>query len=207
MMEAFEEGIDIHTATAARVHGVAVGAVDSAMRRTAKMVNFGIIYGISAFGLAQRLGISRTEGARLIDEYFIQYPGVQHYMLSTVETAKARGYVETITGRRRYLRDINSANATIRKAAERTAINMPVQGTSADMIKIAMVRIAEALRSAGMDSRMLLQVHDELVLEVPDGESSAVRSMLPGLMQDALPLAVPVVVELGQGDDWFTAHA
>ena len=207
MMEAFEQGIDIHTATAARVHGVEIAGVTSDMRRIAKMVNFGIIYGISAFGLAQRLGILRSEGQRLIDEYFVQYPGVQRYMDNTIEDARRCGYVETITGRRRYLRDINSGNVTVRKAAERTAINMPVQGTSADMIKLAMVRIAEVLRSSSMSSRMLLQVHDELVLEVPDHESEAVRKMLPGLMQDALPLAVPVVVELGQGADWFTAHA
>ena len=207
MMEAFEQGIDIHTATAARVHGVDLAGVTSDMRRTAKMVNFGIIYGISAFGLAQRLGIARSEGARLIEEYFVQYPGVKRYMENTVEDAKLCGYVETITGRRRYLRDINSSNVNVRKAAERTAINMPVQGTSADMIKIAMVRIAEVLRSGGYAARMLLQVHDELVFEVPDAESEAIRGLIPGLMQDALPLAVPVVVELGQGADWFTAHA
>ena len=207
MMEAFEQGIDIHTATAARVHSVAIADVTGDMRRTAKMVNFGIIYGISAFGLAQRLGIPRSEGGRLIDEYFVQYPGVKRYMENTIEDARQCGYVETITGRRRYLRDINSGNVNIRKAAERTAINMPIQGTSADMIKLAMVRIAEALRAGSMASRMLLQVHDELVLEVPDHESEALRKMLPGLMQDALPLAVPVVVELGQGADWFTAHA
>ena len=177
------------------------------MRRTAKMVNFGIIYGISAFGLAQRLGIARSEGARLIEEYFVQYPGVKRYMENTVEDARLCGYVETITGRRRYLRDINSSNVNVRKAAERTAINMPVQGTSADMIKIAMVRIAEALRRGGYAARMLLQVHDELVFEVPDAESEAIRGLIPGLMQEALPLAVPVVVELGQGADWFTAHA
>ena len=207
MMEAFEQGIDIHTATAARVHGVGITDVTSDMRRTAKMVNFGIIYGISAFGLAQRLGIPRSEGQRLIDEYFVQYPGVKRYMDNTIEDARQCGYVETITGRRRYLRDINSGNLTVRKAAERTAINMPIQGTSADMIKLAMVRIAEAMRAGGMASRMLLQVHDELVLEVPDHESEAVRKILPGLMQDALPLAVPVVVELGQGANWFMAHA
>ncbi len=207
MMEAFEQGIDIHTATAARVHGVALADVTSDMRRTAKMVNFGIIYGISAFGLSQRLGIPRSEGARLIEEYFVQYPGVKRYMENTVEDAKLCGYVETITGRRRYLRDINSSNVNVRKAAERTAINMPIQGTSADMIKIAMVRIAEALRSGGYAARMLLQVHDELVFEVPDAESEAMRGLIPGLMQEALPLAVPVVVELGQGADWFTAHA
>jgi DNA polymerase-1 len=170
-------------------------------------VNFGIIYGISAFGLAQRLGIPRSEGGRLIDEYFVQYPGVKRYMENTIEDARQCGYVETITGRRRYLRDINSSNVNVRKAAERNAINMPIQGTSADMIKIAMVRIAEALRAGGYATRMLLQVHDELVFEVPDTESEAIRGLIPGLMQDALPLAVPVVVELGQGADWFTAHA
>lgn len=207
MMEAFEQGIDIHTATAARVHGVAITDVTGEMRRTAKMVNFGIIYGISAFGLAQRLGIPRSEGGRLIEEYFVQYPGVKRYMENTVEDAKQCGYVETITGRRRYLRDINSSNVNIRKAAERTAINMPIQGTSADMIKIAMVRIADALRAGGYATRMLLQVHDELVFEVPDAESEGIRNLIPGLMQDALPLAVPVVVELGQGADWFSAHA
>ena len=160
-----------------------------------------------SLALAQRLGIARSEGARLIEEYFVQYPGVKRYMENTVEDAKLCGYVETITGRRRYLRDINSSNVNVRKAAERTAINMPIQGTSADMIKIAMVRIAEALRAGGYAARMLLQVHDELVFEVPDAESEAMRGLIPGLMQEALPLAVPVVVELGQGADWFTAHA
>ena len=207
MMEAFAQGIDIHTATAARVHGVEIADVTPDMRRTAKMVNFGIIYGISAFGLSQRLGIARSEGARLIEEYFVQYPGVKRYMENTVEDARTCGYVETITGRRRLLRDINSANATIRKAAERTAINMPIQGTSADMIKIAMVRIAQALREGSFRTRMLLQVHDELVFEVPDPEIEAIRGLIPGLMQEALPLAVPVVVELGQGENWFQAHA
>ncbi len=207
MMEAFEQGIDIHTATAARVHGVTIDQVTSEMRRTAKMVNFGIIYGISAFGLAQRLGIPRSEGGRLIDEYFVQYPGVKRYMENTIEDARQCGYVETITGRRRYLREINSGNVNLRKAAERNAINMPIQGTSADMIKLAMVRIAAALTKGGYATRMLLQVHDELVFEVPDPESEAMRRLLPSLMEDALPLAVPVVVDLGQGEDWFTAHA
>jgi len=144
MMEAFEQGLDIHTATAARVHGVSIAEVTGDMRRSAKMVNFGIIFGISAFGLAQRLGIARSEGGRLIDEYFNQYPGVKLFMDSTIVEAQKKGYVETITGRRRYLRDINSGNVNIRKAAERTAINTPIQGTAADMIKIAMVRTAHA---------------------------------------------------------------
>ena len=207
LMEAFELGLDIHRATAARVHGVALEEVTTAMRQGAKMVNFGIIYGISAFGLAQRLGIARGEASGLIEGYFAQYSGVKRYMERTVEDARECGYVETITGRRRYLRDINSGNQTVRKAAERTAINMPIQGTSADMIKLAMVRLAAALREGSYQTRMLLQVHDELLFEVPDGESEAMRELVPRLMREALPLAVPVVVELGQGPDWFTAHA
>ncbi len=207
LMEAFAQGLDIHTATAARVHGVALAEVTAAMRQSAKMVNCGIIYGISAFGLAQRLGVARSAASQLIEEYFVQYSGVKRYMENTVEDARECGYVETITGRRRYLRDINSGNLTVRKAAERTAINMPIQGTSADMIKLAMVRLAEALRAGDYRARLLLQVHDELVLEVPDEESAALRELVPRIMRDALPLAVPVVVELGQGPDWFTAHA
>lgn len=208
MMEAFANGIDIHTATAARVHGVPVAEVTGDMRRTAKMVNFGIIFGISAFGLAQRLGIARSEGARLIDEYFNQYPGVKHFMDNTVAEARKKGYVETLSGRRRYLRDINSGNVNVRKAAERTAINTPIQGTAADMIKIAMVRTARSLRSGRWKTRMLLQVHDELVFEIPDAERATMRALLPGLMRDALPMReVPIVVEIGEGPNWFSAHS
>ena len=207
MMEAFHQGEDIHQATAARVYGVAPAAVTSEMRRTAKMVNFGIIYGISAFGLAQRLGIARSEGARLIDEYFIQYPGVKNYMDRTIELAREKGYVETMTGRRRHFRDINSANAMIRKAAERTAINTPIQGTAADMIKLAMVHIAARLRESGLQCRMLLQVHDELVFELPERELAVAQELVSTTMRDALKLPVPVVVEMGSGRSWFEAHA
>ncbi|MES2709805.1 MAG: DNA polymerase I [Verrucomicrobiota bacterium] len=207
MMEAFEQGLDIHTATAARVHGVPLADVTGDMRRTAKMVNFGIIFGISAFGLAQRLGIARSEGSRLIDEYFNQYPGVKRFMDNTIIEAQKKGYVETITGRRRPLRDINSANVNVRKAAERTAINTPIQGTAADMIKIAMVRTAHALRAGGHRTRMLLQVHDELVFEMPESERETMRALLPQIMRDALPLSVPIVVEIGEGPDWFSAHS
>jgi DNA polymerase-1 len=207
MMEAFHKGIDIHQATAARVYGVLPEDVTSDMRRTAKMVNFGIIYGISAFGLSQRLGIPRAEGGRLIEEYFIQYPGVKNYMDRTIEMAKEKGYVETVTGRRRYLRDIRSANAMTRKAAERTAINTPIQGSAADMIKIAMVHMATRLQEAGLKCRMLLQVHDELVFELPETELAAAREIVGATMRDALKLAVPVVVEMGAGKSWFEAHA
>ena len=207
MMEAFHTDIDIHQATAARVYGVLPADVTPDMRRTAKMVNFGIIYGISSFGLSQRLGIPRAEGGRLIDEYFIQYPGVKNYMDRTIDMAKEKGYVETITGRRRYLRDIRSANAMTRKAAERTAINTPIQGSAADMIKIAMVNMAPRLRESGLACRMLLQVHDELVFELPAEELPAAKEIVTATMRDALKLAVPVVVEMGAGKSWFEAHA
>ncbi|HWB03096.1 MAG TPA: DNA polymerase I [Verrucomicrobiales bacterium] len=207
MMEAFHRGIDIHQATAARVHGVLPEDVTTDMRRAAKMVNFGIIYGISAFGLSQRLGIPRVEGGRLIEEYFNQYPGVKSYMDRTIEMAKEKGYVETVTGRRRYLRDIRSANAMTRKAAERTAINTPIQGSAADMIKIAMVNVAARLRETGLKCRMLLQVHDELVFELPASELTSAQEIISTTMRDALKLSVPVVVEMGSGKSWFEAHA
>ncbi len=207
MMEAFHKGEDIHESTAARVYGVPPDRVTTEMRRTAKMVNFGIIYGISAFGLAQRLGIARGEGARLIDEYFIQYPGVKDYMDRTIELAREKGYVETITGRRRYFRDINSGNATVRKAAERTAINTPIQGTAADMIKLAMVHMDAALKNSDLQCRMLLQVHDELLFEMPESELTAASDLVSTTMRDALKLSVPVVVEMGSGRSWFEAHA
>ncbi len=207
MIEAFHKGEDIHESTAARVFGVLPDQVTSDMRRTAKMVNFGIIYGISAFGLAQRLSIPRSEGARLIDEYFIQYPGIKNYMDRTIELARGKGYVETLTGRRRHFRDINSANAMIRKAAERTAINTPIQGTAADMIKLAMVHMAARLRESALKCRMILQVHDELVFELPESELAAARELVSTTMRDALKLSVPVVVEMGAGKSWFEAHA
>jgi DNA polymerase-1 len=207
MQEAFQQGEDIHSATAARVFGVMPALVDAEMRRTAKTVNFGIIYGISAFGLAQRLGHSRSDCQRFIDEYFIQYPGVKSYMENTIAQAKSQGYVETLTGRRRYLRDINSANATVRKAAERTAINTPIQGTAADMIKLAMIRAQTAIQKACVSAKMLLQVHDELVFEVPLAELSVLKALVQEAMQGALPLGVPIQIDFGQGYDWKQAHA
>jgi DNA polymerase-1 len=207
MIEAFEAGHDIHTITAARVFGVELDGVTSDMRRTAKMVNFGIIYGISAFGLSQRLGtISRTEAGEIITQYFKQYPGVKAYMENTVESARQQGYIETVTGRRRYLRDIDSRNATIRNAAERTAINTPIQGTAADMIKIAMVRVDAALREGNYRSRMILQVHDELVFDLHKTEHDTVVPLVEKAMREALPLNVPVVVETGTGENWLAAH-
>lgn len=206
MIGAFEKGEDIHAATAARVYGVAGDAVTGEMRRKAKMVNFGIIYGISAFGLSQRLRIPRAEAGEIIEMYFAQYPGVRRYMEATVAFARERGYVETITGRRRYLRDINSANATARQAEERNAINTPIQGTAADMIKIAMARIHEGLEAARLDTRMILQVHDELVFDLRRDEENSVREIVEPAMREAIPLKVPVLVEVGVGENWLEAH-
>jgi DNA polymerase-1 len=207
MIEAFRNGQDIHQATAARVYGVALDEVLPEMRRTAKMVNFGIIYGISAFGLAQRLGIPRGEAARIIDNYFEQFPGVLRYTRQIVEDARRHGYVETLTGRRRLIRDLDSANATVRGAAERVAMNTPIQGTAADMIKLAMIRIDDALRKAGLQTRMLLQVHDELLFELPEAEVEPARAIILTEMRNALPLGdVPVEVEAGIGHNWLEAH-
>jgi len=207
MIEAFQNGLDIHQATAARVYGVPLDGVLPEMRRTAKMVNFGIIYGISAFGLAQRLGIPRGEAATIIDNYFKQFPGVHRYMEQIVKDAKKHGYVETITGRRRVIRDIASGNATIRGGAERMAMNTPIQGTAADMIKLAMINVDRELQRAGLKTRMLLQVHDELLFEVPEGEVAQAREIILKQMRDALQLGdVPVEVEAGTGINWLEAH-
>ncbi|MEM9015416.1 MAG: DNA polymerase I [Verrucomicrobiota bacterium] len=208
MIEAFQNDQDIHTTTAARVFGVANEEVTSDMRRTAKMVNFGIIYGISAFGLSQRLNgeVSRTEAAQIIEEYFRQYPGVKAFQENTIQQAKEDGYVETLTGRRRYLRDIDSRNGAVRAAAERTAINTPIQGTAADMIKIAMVKVAAELKSGDHETKMLLQVHDELVFDLHRKEEKEVVPRIEEAMKEALPLKVPIVVECGTGENWLEAH-
>ena len=203
MKAAFVSGEDIHTATAAHVFGVELADVTSDMRRKAKMVNFGIIYGISAFGLSQRLRIPRKEAAEIIESYFAQYPAVKTFMDGVIETAKEKGYVETISGRRRHIRDINSANGTVRAAAERYAINAPIQGSAADMIKIAMIRIEKLLR--GKKTKLLLQVHDELVFDLHNDEQHLIPE-IQKLMQDALPLSVPLIVDCGVGENWLQAH-
>jgi DNA polymerase I len=176
------------------------------MRRKAKMVNYGIAYGISAFGLAQRLGIPRREGAEIIDQYFKQFAGIRKFMDDTIAFAREHGYVETVTGRRRYLRDIRSGNNTIRSAAERNAINAPIQGTAADMIKLAMVAIHAELTRRKLKTRMLLQVHDELVFDLWQPEEIEVRSLVEDKMKTAIPLDVPMVVEIGAGRTWIEAH-
>ena len=204
MISDFEAGHDIHAATAARVYGVDLEHVESEMRRKAKMVNFGIIYGISAFGLSQRLGIPRKEAGEIIDNYFLQYPQVKAFMDQTIMDCQEKGYVETLTGRRRYLRDINSQNHTVKSAAERNAINSPIQGTAADMIKIAMSNVQKALH--GYKTQMILQVHDELVFDMDNSEESEVTPIIEQCMIDALELKVPVIVDIGTGANWLDAH-
>ncbi|MFO7613744.1 MAG: DNA polymerase I [Bacteroidales bacterium] len=206
MLEAFRNRIDIHAATASRVYGLSLEEVTAEMRRRAKTVNFGIIYGISAFGLSERLNIPRREAADIIDAYFAQYPGIKAYMDKTIAFARENGYVETILGRRRYLRDITSANATVRGFAERNAINAPIQGSSADMIKIAMIRIHDAFNRQGLRSKMILQVHDELVFDVHKPEIEKVKPIIRDLMVNAIPLKVPVEVEMDTGENWLEAH-
>jgi DNA polymerase-1 len=206
MIEAFNKSEDIHAATAAKVYGVLLKNVTPEMRRNAKMVNFGIIYGISAFGLAERLNISRTEAKEIIENYFKQYPGIKDYMDSSIESARKKGYVETILGRRRYLRDINSANQTVRGFAERNAINAPIQGSAADMIKIAMNNIFNILEKKKMKSKMILQVHDELVFDAFKTELDELKPLVEHEMSTALPLKVPVEIGMGTGSNWLEAH-
>lgn len=207
MIEAFLSGLDIHKATAAKVYNVSLEEVSADMRRNAKMVNFGIIYGISAFGLSERLNIPRKEAAAIIENYFTKYPGIKAYMDESIEIARERGYVETIMGRRRYLRDINSSNHTVRGFAERNAINAPIQGSAADMIKIAMINIHHDFITQNLKSKMLLQVHDELVFDVWVEELELVKSIIENRMKNAIPsLNVPMEVEMGIGKNWLEAH-
>ena len=206
MLEAFKQGLDIHRATAARVYGVELDEVNSDMRRNAKAVNFGIIYGQSAFGLSQNLGISRKEAAEIIDQYFAQYTGIRKYMAEVIEFAKENGYVETILKRRRYLRDINSANMTVRGFAERNAINAPIQGSAADLIKIAMIHIQQDIQEKGLQGKMIMQVHDELVFDVPNEEIDTFREIIANRMKNAIELQVPIEIEIGAGRNWLEAH-
>lgn len=205
MCEAFKEGRDIHTETASRVYGIPRDQVDAAMRRAAKTVNFGIIYGISAFGLSQRLGCPRSEAATLIENYFIQFPGVKSFMEDLAHKAEEKGYAETLLGRRRMIPEINSANKTVKSAAERTAINTPIQGTAADMIKIAMIHVDKLLE--GSRSRLILQIHDELLVDLHKDETDLIPK-IEAAMINALPLpnGVPILVEARTGGNWLEAH-
>ncbi len=206
LMEAFKQGMDIHTATASKIYGVPPEMVTKEMRRNAKMVNFGIIYGISAFGLSERLGIPRKEAAEIIKSYFEKYPGVKKYMEKSIAFAREHGYVETLFGRRRYLPDINSANSVVRGYAERNAINAPIQGSSADMIKIAMINVFNDFEKEKLKSKMILQVHDELVFDVFKDEEELVRNIVNNRMVNAVKLDVPVVVDMKTGKNWLEAH-
>ncbi|MBK1880804.1 DNA polymerase I [Luteolibacter pohnpeiensis] len=208
MIAAFRSNADIHTITSSRVFGVAPEEVTSDMRRTAKMVNFGIIYGISAFGLSQRLSIPRTEAASIIEAYFREYPAIEEFMDRTIEESRESGYVETLTGRRRYFPDLRSGNQNLRGNAERAAINSPIQGTSADMIKLAMIRIDALLREKPYQSKMLLQVHDELIFDLAIDEKDELVPRILEAMKTSLPLPheVPIEVEYGTGSNWLAAH-
>jgi DNA polymerase-1 len=206
LLHAFEQGHDIHRATAAEIFGVPPADITADQRRTIKAVNFGLIYGMSAFGLAAQLSIERGAAQQFIDRYFARYPGVAEYMRRTRELAHAQGYVETVFGRRLWVTDINAAGGPRRAAAERAAINAPMQGTAADLIKLAMIRVQDWLVRERLDSRLILQVHDELVLEVPEGEVQRLRAELPALMTGVAQLAVPLVVDVGVGPNWERAH-
>ncbi|MDG0971388.1 MAG: DNA polymerase I [Porticoccaceae bacterium] len=206
LLRAFAAGEDIHRATASEVFGVETAAVTIDQRRSAKAINFGLIYGMSAFGLARQLNIGRKQAAEYIELYFARYPGVQNYMNNIRHSASENGYVETAYGRRLYLPEINARNGMLRQAAERTAINAPMQGTAADIIKLAMINVDNWLQNSDLKSRMVMQVHDELVLEVPESELEEIKEGLRGLMESAAELSVPLVVDLGVGDNWDEAH-
>jgi DNA polymerase-1 len=206
MIEAFKQGHDIHAATAAKVFHVSIADVTREQRSAAKAVNFGIIYGQSAFGLAQNLQISRTEAKQIIDAYFEQYPSIKSYMDKVIAQAREHGYVETIMKRRRYLPDIHSANAVVRGYAERNAINAPIQGSAADIIKMAMVAVHEAMSKAKLQSRMILQVHDELVFDVHQKESGQMQKLVKEAMENAVQLTVPMEVEMKLAANWLEAH-
>lgn len=208
MCEAFKKGTDIHTATAAKVYNVDEKDVTKEMRYKAKSVNFGIIYGQGAFGLADNLGISRTEAKQIIDNYKSQFPGIQKYMDETINFAREHGYVQTLIGRKRWLRDINSSNFTVRGFAERNAINSPIQGTAADMIKLAMIKTHAEMKKAGFKSKMIMQVHDELVFDATKDEAKELKPLIVECMQTAmkLPNGVPVIAECGEGKNWLDAH-
>jgi DNA polymerase-1 len=206
MCEAFNTGKDIHTATAAKVYGVTENEVTKEMRYKAKSVNFGIIYGQGAFGLADNLNIPRAEAKQLIDNYFAQYTSIKSYMDDEINFAKEHGYVQTLLGRKRWLKDINSNNATVRAFAERNAINAPIQGSAADMIKVAMVNIHNELKGMNLKSKMILQVHDELIFDVFKPELEIIKPIIEKHMKEALPLKVPVEIGLGVGNNWLEAH-
>ena len=206
LLRAFAEGVDVHKATASEVFGVPVAEVSSEQRRYAKVINFGLIYGMGAFGLASNLGIEQKAARDYIDRYFARFAGVKRYMDETKAQAAERGYVETVFGRRLVLPEIRGGNGPRRSAAERQAINAPMQGTAADLIKLAMMAVQKALDDEQRSTRMVMQVHDELVLEVPDAEVPWAQEALPRLMASVAQLKVPLLAEVGTGPNWERAH-
>jgi len=206
MISAFKNNIDIHSTTAAKVFGVALSEVSQDMRRKAKMVNFGIIYGITPFGLSQRLNIKRSEAKEIIDNYFNEFPDIKTYMESMVDFARENGFVQTIKNRKRHLKDINSRNAPIRGFAERNAINAPIQGSAADIIKIAMININKEMKAKSLKSKLLMQVHDELVFDLFKKEEQEMIALVTKNMAEAVKIAVPLEVEMGISDNWLDAH-
>jgi DNA polymerase-1 len=206
MIEAFRNGEDIHKSTAAKVFNVSAEEVTREQRSHAKTVNFGIVYGVSAFGLSNQTSLSRSESKDLIDAYYKTYPRLREYINEQVDLARENGYAQTISGRRRYLKDINSQNIVVRQAAERNAVNAPIQGSAADIIKIAMINIHKKLMAENWKSKMLLQVHDELVFDVHLSELEAIKPMIKHEMENAFELAVPLEVDMGTGENWLAAH-
>jgi len=206
MIEAFKNGEDIHASTAAKVFNVPINEVTREQRSNAKTVNFGIIYGVSAFGLSNQTDLTRKESKELIDLYYETYPKLRNYMAAQVDFARDNGYVETILKRRRYLKDINSRNAIVRGAAERNAVNAPIQGSAADIIKIAMINIFRRFENEGFISKMLLQVHDELVFDVHKDELDSIKPIIKYEMENAFKMIVPLNVEIGIGKNWLEAH-
>ena len=206
MIDAFVNNKDIHSQTASSVFNVPMDNVLPEMRRTAKIVNFGIMYGAGAFRLSQELSIPRKEASLIISKYFEQFPGIKSYINDTIDGARINKYVETIFGRKRSIWDIDSENGIRKKAAERMAINMPIQGSAAEMIKVAMIAIQEELTKNVMKSKMILQIHDELIFECPQGEEDLLVNLVVGKMENAMKLSVPVVVDYGLGNSWLEAH-
>ena len=206
MILAFKNKEDIHLSTASKVYGLNIDKISSEQRSNAKIVNFGIIYGVSAFGLSNQSNMSRSESKSMIDSYFDAYPTLKKYISDQINFARENGFVETILGRRRYLKDINARNPVVRGAAERNAVNAPIQGSAADIIKLAMINISKKMKSNEFKSNMLIQVHDELIFEIHNSEIELMRKLITEEMENAYALKVPLSVDIGIGDNWFDAH-
>ncbi|MEE9166418.1 MAG: DNA polymerase, partial [Candidatus Neomarinimicrobiota bacterium] len=203
---AFEKGEDIHIRTASNIYGVPMDDVLPEMRRIAKVVNFGVMYGAGAFRMSQELGIPLREGQKIIDAYFERYSGVKDFVEKTLEKAREKKFVQTMLGRKRYCFDIDHSNQRVRLAVERAAVNMPIQGTAAEMIKLAMINIHDRLRNEKLKTKMILQIHDELLFEVPDEEMNEIPDLVTHEMENAVSLDVPIVVDWGVGESWYEAH-